>query len=199
MKPIIGLVIVFLFVGRPMARWLWRKVKGNELYYYILGFLAIVAMLCLCSLYSEADAQTSLSAYSTPIVVRHIPKDSNALAWTVCDTVANVPGIIIDSASWGTPETLYILTHERRHVTQGERFKGGCKVFAKRYANDAMFRLKTEAEAECAELVTRPPLEQNYRFYKLVELYEQLPFMPKGPVVAEEFRKACLKERRLPP
>lgn len=199
MRFYLGLAIVFLFVGRPMSRWLWRKTQGQTLYYYLLGFLIMVAMLCLVSLYvSEADAQTSLSAYSTPIVVQKIPKEANALAWTMCDTVANKSVIVMDSASWGTTETPYILTHERRHVTQGERFKGGCKAFSQAYGRSAMFRLKTEAEAECAELLTRPALEQNYRFYQLVNLYEHLPGFPTDKVLTE-FTKACEKERRLPP
>lgn len=201
LRMLIGLALTFLILGRPVARFIWQwtaKSRRHELYYYLLGALAIIVMLLLVSL--NAYSQTISEAYDAPILVQKIPADARALAWTNCDSATNRPYIVIDSASWGTTETPYILVHERRHVSQALQFKGGCNAFLTLYDSIPLFKLQTEAEAECAEIASRPQSERNIRFVAIVALYETLPGYPrKEGIVLKEFQKACEREGLPPP
>lgn len=124
-----------------------------------------------------------------PIV--RVPEYSDAYARTMCG--ARGEPVVVVYANTPKDVEYYIGVHELMHVTQIRREKD-CNTFMKRYTTSVEFRLKTEAEAECAmfDAYEEDGYEPNQRAlvnhvharfpeFSEADIVEALPCIPYSP------------------
>jgi hypothetical protein len=102
----------------------------------------------LLLLFAVSCFRVPVVSYNAAVLRDQLPPDKGAV--TVC-AVNNVPYIILDSATAGLAAEEGILVHERVHVRQIMRYRGGCWPFIYRYRADSAFKRRVELEAYCEQ------------------------------------------------
>ncbi len=164
----------------------------------------VLALLMGCEGCAVAT-QRYIDPTAIKVIVAVMPVDSahpntTVLAFTDCDTITDVPYVVIDKAHAQTDTTTYILAHEWRHVTQLLYHKSGsCKKAMREYNTNKWTKLQWEMEAECAALIAQDDGLYKQRFLKRAGIYHLREGFPKLTMeeLLEKFTLTCEKERML--
>lgn len=107
---------------------------------------ALLFLLTACG--SGCTAAMTLTAPYEAVILKH-PTMPRALATTTC-SLNNLPIILVDSATWDSPDLEIVLAHEKVHADRAFAYRGGCWPFMYRIARDTAFRAHEQFVAFCA-------------------------------------------------
>ncbi len=191
LRMMIGLFVIALFLGRPIARWAGRqsaKTRHPTFWYYTLGSMVLVFLLCLVTAYGCAPLTKNL--------YKEIPEELGAMAYTACGK-DNKPFIVYDTLKIPKADMHWVRVHEMQHVKD---MTPDCKSVFRRYATDGDFRLRMEYRAECAALKVayKDPVTYEQAFNVTLAYYHESPKYPRLSI--EESRKRFVDTcKEMPP
>ena len=107
--------------------------------------LTVTTLLLLTACSGCTSAMTA-SQFEAPII--RFPTMPRALATTTC-SVNNLPIILIDTATFASPDVEIVIAHEKVHADRAYRYRGGCWPFMYRVNRDKAFRAKEQLLAFC--------------------------------------------------
>jgi hypothetical protein len=105
--------------------------------------IAILLLLAGCS---GCTRTVAANHYAAPIIkAQTMPM---ALATTRC-SLNNLPIILVDSATWDSPDLEIVITHEEVHARRAYAYRGGCWPYMYRIVEDKAFRAREQMLAFC--------------------------------------------------
>lgn len=106
------------------------------------------ALLCLLLTACGCSQAVSLSKPFEPVLLKQHTMPA-AYAVTTC-SLNNLPVILVDSASWDSPDLEIFIKHEEVHAQRAYAYRGGCWPYMYRIAADTAFRAREQYLAFCA-------------------------------------------------
>jgi hypothetical protein len=185
-----GVVMSLGWALTCLTRTLEEEMKRT---YLILGLVIVTCLVGLCGC-----VNTKYVNYIRPYPVLFMKLDSvmvdtdkkiwsKAIAIANCDSASNRPFVVMDTTQFSKEYLPQIIAHENQHVEDASNYKGGCRMYNKKYAVDAMFRFNSEARAECAEVRLHPRSKWEGEVEKRLGLFRS----PQFP----SFREDEVRER----
>jgi hypothetical protein len=141
---------------------------------------------------------TSVNSQYVPIISVEI--DPRYAAITVCDLTGQ-PVVIMNDDYKVHPGQRFTLAHELVHVRQMKAAKNGCLGYLADYGSDPRFKMRSEAEAMCAELHLgmSEGLDATLAYSQLLaNLEQQFPSIPAADRLASVPCRAPVKSDHPP-
>ncbi len=164
-----------------------------------LGYFLIAALTIITFRLLVACAPQAPELQPFPYMVRYV--DSlPVFGATGCDTLLNVPVVNFRTGIIHTESEEPIIAHEMTHVRQIVSYPGGCKSYISRYRKDETFRVNTEVEAYCVQLVVaeRQSVSFSYNIFLLsVTEHVATEYPAQAERIRVEMPKKCAEIRQI--
>lgn len=186
------MVVIVILYGTKTALWALKPWVKSRFWLTTIAFF-IVCLTLLALTARNVEGQEVPVHYGLPVpdfdvYTADLPPEW--MAWTDCDSVRNVPFVVLDNATVENKAELGLtFIHETVHVLQAYYYPGGCNAFLARYRTDARFRYIVELEAHCTALAFR---EDNESYISWLVDYFWLYSQGVEPRYLTFFSKAYL-------